>query len=525
MSPNIVRTLVSHVPRCDIMMNLLVLCIQHTPIAAVGTGGRRGRGGGQPLAAMTIWSAFSAISPISAIIGGVIAAALILPYQFFLSYLFKWGNSTTIKPAKFTFRQRVMKAAQCLRSTPHLLFLALCPRRVVDKVYSRQRSDSLRRHSALMFEMAAGSTTKGVTLQRSPSTLLQADTSHRQIVGMAARTIGHMLRLILFLAGAARSCAMMQRRDGRGGGGEGGDCCRCQPESETGTSLHGSFTPATPATAHAPAAPFSITSVPAATSPNPNGSKPRRALSLQKCRRFLSCRPPTSTAIPTATSSSLMLRTRLSRAAPAQFTSHSFASAAEALRLSSSMSRLRSTEVHSTFSLKRSLDKLYSRPTTKAARNNSIAWMGIMKGAKLQATLQKYQRRSPRMIALRKAIAWLIAIGTYLLALVLVIVYSRTFEVILSLAYVTHRRVTSSRISSFRQKMFLLTPLAFHFAQVIDQATAMFGFFAAIVVSSLVIEPVNVVFLSALPALVNEESRSGRFVQNLRWTYLEFFSP
>ena len=139
--------------------------------------------------------------------------------------------------------------------------------------------------------------------------------------------------------------------------------------------------------------------------------------------------------------------------------------------------------------------------------------------------MQKYQRRSPRMIALRKAIAWLIAIGTYLLALVLVIVYSRTFEVILSLAYVTHRRVTRSRISSFRQKMFLLTPLAFHFAQVIDQATAMFGFFAAIVVSSLVIEPVNVVFLSALPALVNEESRSGRFIQNLRWTYLEFFSP
>ena len=86
----------------------------------------------------------------------------------------------------------------------------------------------------------------------------------------------------------------------------------------------------------------------------------------------------------------------------------------------------------------------------------------------------------------------------------------------------THRKREKPTLLS---PLLLLTPPAFHFAQAVDQAAAMFGFFAAIVVSCLIVEPINVVFLSALPALVDEESRCGRFLEKIRWTYLEFFSP
>ena len=53
----------------------------------------------------------------------------------------------------------------------------------------------------------------------------------------------------------------------------------------------------------------------------------------------------------------------------------------------------------------------------------------------------------------------------------------------------------------------------------------MFGFFAAIVLAFIIIEPVQVLLLSALPALFDEKTRCGRIISKVRWCYSEFFAP
>lgn len=69
------------------------------------------------------------------------------------------------------------------------------------------------------------------------------------------------------------------------------------------------------------------------------------------------------------------------------------------------------------------------------------------------------------------------------------------------------------------------TPHSICCCQVADQAAAMFGFFAAIVLAFIIIEPVQVLLLSALPALFDEKTRCGRIISKVRWCYSEFFAP
>ena len=100
-------------------VELFFILAQHSPSGDVGGGGRRGKGGGPPAADVTLMSAFSAISPISAVISGIFATLAVMPVAWMLTTAFKHGNSRRIK--KSGDLGRVVKLAKRILHFVHML--------------------------------------------------------------------------------------------------------------------------------------------------------------------------------------------------------------------------------------------------------------------------------------------------------------------------------------------------------------------------------------------------------------------
>ena len=454
---------------CNLMMELVVICIQHTPVAATAGGGggrRRGGGGGGGATSVTIFSAFSALSPISAIIGGIIASALMIPYQMFIAALFRWGNDKYVRRSLLRrWMGQLTKLARPLRS-PRAIYRLICPclvpktHRASPRVLLRRASlqgasiDGAIKRASLLTDELPTKTAEGFIIRHSLQCLLAVVTFLRKLlcapVLLLLRALG--IKFASEEAAAAATAAPSATDDAMDDG---------TTERDAGTDPSGAATdlvekPAedvpspeycTPSL-HSPSLRSRLTAArhlpvgESAVAATPNVTSPEVATPLPAAPETVVARSSTSEAGVETTEASVEALAVQSPSRRNILNGERLSSQLSGIRSSSRASQCDSGRASGRMSSGApSSGRLSSRFSSMRSKRDSRnlsnmsgtertdAWLAFTKGAKMHQTRRNYERRSPAMIQLRLAVAWIVAIGTYFLNLVTVIIYSRTFEV------------------------------------------------------------------------------------------------